>query len=71
MRKTLFGTGWGRLFLVGWAAWAAWRCYALDDVYGAAENWPPLELAVAFLVPPVAGLAWRWVARGFSAAARA
>lgn len=63
-----FLTGWGRLFLVSWAAWAICSYFLVRDLHQGLWIYDrsPYELtSSAGLAPPIALLVLRWVVRGF------
>jgi hypothetical protein len=68
--RALLDTGWGRLFIVAWVAWAGWRLFEVNRLverrFDCWEAEPFMNLVMTGLVfPLVAVLVVLWVARGF------
>lgn len=66
MFRWLFKTGWGRLFLVAWPAWAFLRFRYLEEEGSWLFDYRGDDFFfTGVLLPPVALLVGRWVWRGF------
>lgn len=66
--KSFISTGWGRIFIVAWAIWAAWFAFGLHKSLGNESD--VLRFTCWGLFVPVAfALAVRWIVRGFRYAA--
>lgn len=67
MRRAL-SSGWVRLFLVAWPAWAYWRWRQVNDEW---SQWFSASMDVEWLLsgallPPAVALAAWWVSRAFA-----